>query len=173
MKNNSLILVAIAFASLSLNSCGIKGCTDDTAKNYDADAIKDDESCVYYSEFDHLTAGKWNFKSVSSANSLFDSALTVVSSTAGSYMKLNTDQTSEWLLPSANLVSIGYGTWEFNDVVSELTLIEIDLAGLNNPDTTVMSVKSVDLTTLVTTFMEDINNDSTLSEVELTFDHLE
>lgn len=50
MKHNQLILLfAVTFVIASLTSCFPKkeGCTDSVAENYDADAEKDDGSCIY------------------------------------------------------------------------------------------------------------------------------
>ena len=46
MKKN-IALVGIALLSLGVTSCKKKGCTDEAASNYDADAKKDDQSCLY------------------------------------------------------------------------------------------------------------------------------
>jgi len=56
MKNikNSLILFLIAFTALGMSSCNKNGCIDSTALNYDADAKKDDGSCVYLTENLHF-----------------------------------------------------------------------------------------------------------------------
>jgi len=46
MKKKVLLLLILAF-SIGFQSCKKKGCTDELAANYDADAKKDDGSCVY------------------------------------------------------------------------------------------------------------------------------
>jgi len=46
MKKTILIVAGVTLA-LSFNSCKKKGCTDELASNYSAEAEKDDESCVY------------------------------------------------------------------------------------------------------------------------------
>lgn len=42
-----IISVIVAFLTVGLSSCGKEGCKDPSATNYDADAKKDDGSCVY------------------------------------------------------------------------------------------------------------------------------
>lgn len=46
MKKQILIITLALMTGVSLNSCK-KGCTDDTADNYDSKAKKDDDSCEY------------------------------------------------------------------------------------------------------------------------------
>lgn len=47
------LIIALALgATYTLNSCKTEGCTDATATNYDPDAEKDDDSCVYDEEED-------------------------------------------------------------------------------------------------------------------------
>ncbi len=47
MKKIVFLVLIGTLSTLSLNSCKKKGCTDETATNYDVDAKKDDGSCVY------------------------------------------------------------------------------------------------------------------------------
>jgi hypothetical protein len=48
MKKNVILVMAIAIGSLTaFNSCKKKGCTDETATNYNEEAKKDDGTCVY------------------------------------------------------------------------------------------------------------------------------
>lgn len=55
MKNTKIIIAGILGLSLALGttSCKKKGCTDANATNYDANAKKDDGSCVLASEDEH------------------------------------------------------------------------------------------------------------------------
>lgn len=46
IKNSAMIL-ALGAIAFSITSCKKEGCTDETALNYDADAKKDDGSCIY------------------------------------------------------------------------------------------------------------------------------
>ena len=47
MKRIFVLFFVGALVSISFNSCKKKGCTDETATNYESDAKKDDGSCVY------------------------------------------------------------------------------------------------------------------------------
>ena len=48
MKKQFLIIIILVFGiSLFTTSCKKKGCTNETALNYDADAKKDDDSCEF------------------------------------------------------------------------------------------------------------------------------
>lgn len=47
MKKYSIYLATFTFAALATLSCKKEGCTDSSATNYNADAKKDDGTCVY------------------------------------------------------------------------------------------------------------------------------
>ena len=60
MKKLTLFTILSIF--LCITSCTKEeGCTDKTATNYNAEAEKDDESCIYYSD---LIIGIWNGKTI-------------------------------------------------------------------------------------------------------------
>jgi hypothetical protein len=64
MKKLTLFTILSIF--LCVTSCEkdavlVKGCTDQTATNYNAEAEKDDSSCIYYSD---LIIGTWNGETV-------------------------------------------------------------------------------------------------------------
>jgi hypothetical protein len=50
MKLSFSILLSITIGAATMTSCKKKGCTDDTAVNYSAEAEKDDGSCEYLQE---------------------------------------------------------------------------------------------------------------------------
>ena len=50
MKKTLFTLSLAAVAALSFQSCKKEGCTDATANNYNAEAKKDDGTCLYGSD---------------------------------------------------------------------------------------------------------------------------
>jgi len=95
MKKRNLLFVAALALSVAVTSCKKKGCTDETANNYSAEAEKDDNSCTY-SEVDK-NATEYNVKG---------NVITVVDHGQGTGDKIFTNDKT-WILDKLVFVNPG------------------------------------------------------------------
>lgn len=106
MKRNYILLLALAFITLTISSCNKEGCTDETATNYDPKAKKDDGSCEYEDltlKYPQITLNGDNPQSVFIFETYVELGATAVNPEDGSEAEvvinsdsLNTDETGTY-----------------------------------------------------------------------------
>ena len=167
MKIKYLKLSAIAVISiaLGLTSCKKEGCTDMTAKNYDAEAEKDDESCEYYTNTEFLTMDTWNYLSASSDDA--DMTAMVDTFMTGASFDYSADASFSGNIPSSDNPALS-GTWEFNSDETELTMYENNQSG--DVDTIIFKIDNLDAETFVAKVDQDTSSTGSI-EVIYTFIH--